>query len=437
MDYQDVLNKLGLGNLDIDSCEVSHYWKGQLLQLLQKYEDVFSKTKLDCGSAKDIVHRIHLSDTRPFRLPYRRVPPGQYHKLRQVLSEMEELEIIRKSKSEWGSPLVLVWKKNGDLGICVDYRWLNARTIKDAHPLPHQADCLAALGGSSIFCAMDLTSGFYNIAMVEEDKKLTAFTTPMGLYEFNRLPQGLCNSPASFMRLMMSIFGDQNFLTLLCYLDDMLVYAPNEAEALKRLEMVFSRLRAHGLKLAPKKCQLLRRSVKFLGHVVDSTGVATDPDKVKAITSMTVMDLMMEDGITPSQKKIKSFLGMVMYYQQFIQDCSSIAKPLFALTAAPKGQKEMHVALLLSESCMPMTGNKSTVICLSVSSQHFCNLSSLLILTSVAHLFCQQMLRPMDWARCWHKFRRVRQKHGLWLLPVKLLPVLKANTRPIVWSFWH
>lgn len=338
-DYQEILTKLGLESLDIKSCEVSNHWKNQLVLLVQKYEVVFSKTKLDCGSAKDVVHRIHLSDTRPFRLPYRRVPPGHYHKLRQVLSEMEELEIIRKSKSEWASPLVLVWKKNGDLRICVDYRWLNARTVKDAHPLPHQADCLAALGGSTIFSAMDLTSGFYNIAMAEEDKKLTAFTTPMGLYEFNRLPQGLCNSPASFMRLMMSIFGDQNFLTLLCYLDDVLVYASNEAEALSRLEMVFSRLRDHGLKLAPKKCQFLRRSVKFLGHIVDSNGVSTDPDKVKAITSMRVADLMMEDGVTPSQRKVKSFLGMIMYYQQFIQDCSRLAKPLFALTAAPRGRK--------------------------------------------------------------------------------------------------
>ncbi|KAL1248013.1 hypothetical protein QQF64_023389 [Cirrhinus molitorella] len=165
---------------------------------------------------------------------------------------MEERELIRKSSSEWASPLVLVWKKSGDLRICVDYRWLNARTTKDAHPLPHQADCLAALGGNAIFSAMDLTSGFYNIEMAEEDKKFTAFTTPMGLYEFNRLPQGLCNSPASFMRLMMHIFGDQNFLTILCYLDDLLVFAPNESVALKRLELVFSRLRSHGLKLAQK-----------------------------------------------------------------------------------------------------------------------------------------------------------------------------------------
>ncbi|KAL6481199.1 hypothetical protein MHYP_G00092790 [Metynnis hypsauchen] len=155
---------------------------------------------------------------------------------------------------------------------------------------------------------MDVTSGFYNIEMAEEDKKLTAFTTPMDIHEFNRLPQGLCNSPASFMRLMMNVFGDQNFLTLLCYLDDLLVFAPNEEEALKRLEMVFGRLRDHGLKLAPKKCYLLRRSVRFLGHIVDVNGVATDPDKVKTITSMSEADLMLDDGVTPSQRKIKSFL---------------------------------------------------------------------------------------------------------------------------------
>lgn len=338
-DIHSVLQKLGLGDLDIGSCEVTPYWKDQLLQLIQKYQDVFSKHRLDCGKAKEFVHRIHLSDNHPFRLPYRRVPPAQYQTLRKVLSEMEEQDIIRKSCSEWASPLVLVWKKSGELRVCVDYRWLNARTIKDAHPLPHQADCLAALGGNALFSVMDLTSGFYNVAMAEEDKKLTAFTTPMGLFEFNRLPQGLCNSPASFMRLMMNIFGDQNFLTLLCYLDDLLVYAPDEGEAIKRLEMVFSRLREHGLKLAPKKCHFLQRSVRFLGHVIDSTGVATDPDKVSAIAAVSESDLMMEDGVTPSQRKIKSFLGMVLYYQRFIQNCSTIAKPLFALTAAPRGKK--------------------------------------------------------------------------------------------------
>lgn len=157
---------------------------------------------------------------------------------------MEEKEIIQKSSSEWASPLVLGWKMNGDLRVCGDHRWLNSTTVKDAHPLPHQADCLAALGGST----MDLTSGYYNIPMCEEDKKLTAFTMPMGLHEFNHMPLGLCNGPASFMHLMTNIFGDQNFSTLLCYLDDLLVFAPDEGEALRWLDVVFSRLSAHGLK---------------------------------------------------------------------------------------------------------------------------------------------------------------------------------------------
>lgn len=108
---QDKLNSLGLDKIDINSCEVSPFWKSQLVELIQKYEDVFSKGKLDCGHAKDFVHRIHLTDDRPFRLPYCRVPPGQYQKLRKALSEMEEKDIIRKSSSEWASPLVLVWKK--------------------------------------------------------------------------------------------------------------------------------------------------------------------------------------------------------------------------------------------------------------------------------------------------------------------------------------
>ena len=88
--FSDALQKIGLGDIDIDSCDVSPHWKEQLFNLLQKYEGVFSRGKLDCGEAPGFVHRIHLTDTRPFRLPYRRVPPGHYLKLRQVLSEMEE-----------------------------------------------------------------------------------------------------------------------------------------------------------------------------------------------------------------------------------------------------------------------------------------------------------------------------------------------------------
>ncbi|KAL1277366.1 hypothetical protein QQF64_024039 [Cirrhinus molitorella] len=330
------LDELGLKDLNVNDCEVSPFWRSRLVDLIKKYECVFSRHSLDCGEAKGFCHRIRLTDDRPFRLPYRRLSPAHYHKLKQTLDEMEQKEIIRKSSSEFASPLVLVWKKNGDLRLCTDFRWLNARTVKDAHPLPHQADVLAALGGNALFSTMDLTSGYYNIPLHEEDKKYTAFSSPLGLHEYNRLPQGLWNSPASFMRMMLTIFGDQNFMSLLCYLDDLLVFGKNEEESLQRLEMVFQRLKEHNLKLSPSKCRFLRRSVKFLGHIVSQEGVASDPMKVEAITNVSEADLMEADGITPSVGKIRSFLGMVIYYQHFIENCSMIAKPLFQLTTGQK-----------------------------------------------------------------------------------------------------
>lgn len=337
-----VLHDLNLTDVDLESCEVSDDWRDRLLEIIERHESIFSRDKMDCGEAKGFVHRIHLTDDRPFRMPYRRIPPSQYAKLRTALNEMEEKGIIRKSHSDYASPLVLVWKKNGDLRICTDFRWLNARTVRDAYPLPHQSDVLAALGGNAFFSTMDLTSGYYNVPLQEEHKKYTAFSSPFGLHEYNRLPQGLSNSPATFMRMMTSIFGDENFSSVLCYLDDLMVFAPSESVALQRLEMVFSRLSSQNLKLAPKKCFFLRRSVRFLGHIVCEEGIKTDPDKVEAISKVQQVDLMKEDGQTPCAKKIRSFLGMVLYYQHFIEGCSAKAKPLFQLTSGSNKQSPVR-----------------------------------------------------------------------------------------------
>ncbi|KAJ8384800.1 hypothetical protein AAFF_G00197870 [Aldrovandia affinis] len=332
---QQLLKDCGLVDINVDGCEVSESCRRKLAELVLSYQEVFSEISLTVERRRSSSTVSASLMTAPsvcliavFLPP---LPTAE-----RVLSDMEMKGIISKSLSEYASPLVMVWKKNGDLRICTDFRWLNAKTIKDAHPLPHQADCLAALGGNALFSTMDLTSGFYNVPLHESDRKFTAFTTPMGLYEYNRLPQGLCNSPASFMRMMLSIFGDLNFSSLLCYLDDLLVFAPSEEEALRRLEVVFSRLRANNLKLSQKKCNFLRKSVRFLGHIVDASGVSVDQEKVAVISGFRKEDLMDADGCTPSQQKVRSFLGMVLYYQHFIPGCSTIAKPLFALTGGQK-----------------------------------------------------------------------------------------------------
>lgn len=391
------LRDLGLQDIDVDSSELSPFWRSKLVDLLARYESVFSRNSLDCGKAKDFVHRIRLSDSRPFRLPYRRLSPSHYEKLRLALNEMEERDIIRKSSSEYASPLVLVWKKNGDLRLCTDFRWLNARTIKDAHPLPHQADALAALGGNAFFSTMDLTSGYYNVEVHEEDKKFTAFTSPFGLYEYNRLPQGLCNSPATFMRMMMSIFGDQNFLSLLCYLDDILVFAPNEQVALQRLEMVFERLKAHNLRLAPKKCHFMRSSVKFLGHIVTKEGISTDPEKVRAIMDLSENDLMVENTSVPSPSKIRSFLGMVGFYQQFFEGYSQISKPLFALTSGMKRPRHAK-----GKGCSPVTRKLTSADWTAECSEAFGKLKeALLDNATLAHPdFSRPFLLSVDASSC-------------------------------------
>ncbi|KAL7878642.1 hypothetical protein AOLI_G00096160 [Acnodon oligacanthus] len=115
VEVNEELKLVGLSDLDLESCDVSETWKEKLTDLVLKYEDVFSRHYLDCGEAKVFVHRIRLVDDKPVRIPFRRVPPAEYQKLKHVLDEMEEREIIRKSTSEYASPLVLVWKKNGNL----------------------------------------------------------------------------------------------------------------------------------------------------------------------------------------------------------------------------------------------------------------------------------------------------------------------------------
>ena len=216
--------------------------------------------------------------------------------------------------------------------MCVDYRRLNAVTTPDAYPLPRIDESLDALRGSRYFSTIDLVSGYWQIAMDPADRAKTAFTTPMGLYEFNRMPFGLSNAPATFQRFMERCFGDQSCETLMFYLDDIIVFSADFKSHLERLDMVFSRLAEHGLKAKPSKCHLLKRAFNFLGHVASEDGISTDPDKCSALQRWPV---------PTSAKAVRQFLGFAGYYRRFVKDFSKVAKPLFALTSySKKGVKK-------------------------------------------------------------------------------------------------
>ena len=331
-----------------------------LRHLLAEHNDLFAWSEMDLGYTDKVHHRIPVTTDVPVSQPYRRLPPKQFEEVRQHLKSLMERGVIRESTSPYSSPIVLVRKSNGDLRMCVDYRRLNAVTRKDAFPLPRIDESLDALGGARIFSTLDLACGYHQVAMAEKDKSKTAFTTPLGLFEFNRMPFGLTGAPATFQRLMQSSMNDLVFKIMLVYLDDILVYATDFKTHMTRLSMVFARLRELGLKLNPEKCKFGADSVDYLGHVISADGIATEAAKVKAV----------QDWKVPSTiRELRAFLGLASYYRKFIDGFAKIARPLHAITSAvnadPVSSKRKHapIAKFWNEDCQQAFNNLKSALC--------------------------------------------------------------------------
>lgn len=296
----------------------------QAVTLLKKYQSIFAKDEADLGCTDLIQHEIPLVDDTPVRQPYRRLLPSQYDMVRTHIKQLLDSQVVRESSSPYASPVVLVQKKDGSIRLCVDYRRLNAKTRKDAFPLPRIEESLDGLVGAKWFSTLDLASGYNQVEVAEKDRAKTAFCTPFGLFEFNRMPFGLCNAPSTFQRLMERMFGDCRYQSVLLYLDDVIVFSSSIQQHLLRLEEVFSRLQKQGLKVKLSKCNFFQRQVKYLGHIVSAEGVATDPDKVAAV----------REWKTPTNlAELRSFLGFASYYRRFIAGFAKMASPLHQVVA--------------------------------------------------------------------------------------------------------
>lgn len=299
----------------------------RLNQLLDKHRAVFSVHDGDYGYTTTVTHCIPTGDAPPMKQRHRRVPPHVFQEVKQHIQDLVAQGVLKESCSPWASPAVIVLKKDGSVRFCCNYRRLNTVTHRDAYPLPRIEESLDALGNAKLFSSLDLTAGYFQVAVAERDQEKTAVTTPFGLYQWTRMPFGLCNAPATFQRLMTAVLGDLTFDFLLVYLDDVLVFSHDFEDHCTKLDRVFGRLREHGLKLKPRKCFLLKAEVKFLGHIVSAAGVQVDTDKIKALKDWPVPRTV---------KEVRQVIGFMSYYRRFVPHFAQVAQPLHALMGKAK-----------------------------------------------------------------------------------------------------
>ena len=182
---------------------------------------------------------------------------------------------------------MLLSEKDGSLRFCIDFRCLNARTKKDAYPLPRMQETMESMVGARHFSCMDLKSGFWQVQMDEESRQYTTFTVgSMGMYEFLRMPYVLCNAPATFQHLMQNCLGELNLTYALIYLDDVIVYSKTKEEHLVHLRAMLEQFMEHGLKLKPSKCNFFHTEISYLGHKVSAARMEPGTDGLKGIVEI-------------------------------------------------------------------------------------------------------------------------------------------------------
>lgn len=267
---------------------------------------------------------IILENEAPIYLKPRRVSPKEKHELELQVDEWLKEGVIRHSFSDFASQVLFVPKKDGTRRLCVDFRPLNKKIIRDRYPIPNLEEQLDQLQTGRVFSKLDLKNGYFHVPVNEKSRKYTSFVTPTGQYEFNKAPFGLCTSPAVFCRFINSIFRELIAKGIVfTYMDDVITVARNEKEAIDRLKMVLKVAASFNLQIKWKKCELLKTKIEFLGQEIQDGTIRSSETKVKSVKGY------------PEPKNVKQlqrFMGFANYFRKFIDNFAWIAKPLTDLT---------------------------------------------------------------------------------------------------------
>ena len=290
-----------------------------------QFHELFQRDKADVlprHGAWD--HEMPLEEGKqpPFG-PVFPMSPTELNTLKEYLDEMLAKGFIRRSHSPAGSPVIFVKKKDGTLRLCVDYRGLNAITIKNRTPLPLIDETLDRIRDAKIYTKLDLR-GAYNLVRIKQGEEWkTAFRTRYGLFEYLVMPFGLTNAPATFQSMINDVLRPYLDVFVVVYLDDILIFSDNQEQHVQHVTTVLEALSQHDLYVKAEKCDFHVTSTEFLGYNISPSGITMAKDKVQAI----------KDWPTPKSKHdVQVFLGFCNFYRRFIENFSKLAKPLYLLT---------------------------------------------------------------------------------------------------------
>ena len=290
---------------------------------LKEVAGVFQKDQNDIGEIPELQMEIPLTDNNPVCVPHRSIPRPLYDEVKGYVNDLVANQWVRESKSPYRSPICVVRKPDQTLRFCIDYRDLNRKIIPDRQPIPRIQEIIDSLGGQKWFSTLDMGKAYWQGFLKEEFRKVTAFSTPWGLYEWIRIPMGISNSPPVFQRHINQILHDLLNYICVAYLDDVLVYGKTFEDHVTNLVVVLKRLQSKGVKLRADKCVLLKQKVRYLGRLISEKGYEPDPKDTEALDKFRKAPQTIGE--------LRTLLGFFGYYRNYIRNFSQKFKPLYSL----------------------------------------------------------------------------------------------------------
>ena len=298
----------------------------KLKEVLTQYSDVFKK---ELGTFKGAKAKIYVDpEAQPKYYKPRPLPFVLKPKVEKALDKLENEGTMSPVEfSEWAAPIVPIEKPNGEVRICGDFKvTVNQVSKLDNYPIPKTSDLLTTLSGGQKFTKLDMSQAYQQLLLDDESKPYLTINTHKGLFRYNRLPYGVKSAPGIFQRIMENLLQDIPFVIV--RMDDILISGKDDDDHLLNLAEVLKRIMEAGLRLNLEKCLFFQDEVVYCGRKVNKDGIQIESEKIRAVA---------EAPPPENVKELRSYLGMVNAYREFLPNISSVLAPLHLLLQ--KGQK--------------------------------------------------------------------------------------------------